>query len=140
MNSFKGITILFLVLFSITTLVESCQFECPAGHRAVARAEHQPSSNGCGTAGFRIGTEFDFEDCCHEHDLCYDQCGRGKAHHKQRCDEAFGTCMVRYCTDHAGQRVQECNSAAQLFKMGTVGFGCSAYLSSQQNACECKLN
>ncbi|MDP2435599.1 MAG: hypothetical protein Q8P67_07640 [archaeon] len=129
-----------MVVFLTATTVLACQFQCPDGGTPVARKEHLPSTNGCGTFGIKVGTEFHFEPCCDDHDLCYDTCGRGKAQHKQRCDERFGTCMLRYCQDSFGssaERLKSCTGAANLFKMGTVGFGCGAYLTSQQSACQC---
>jgi hypothetical protein len=33
-----------------------CEFECPAGHKPLARHNHVPSHNGCGSYGLKVGS------------------------------------------------------------------------------------
>eukprot|EP00759_Apiculatamorpha_spiralis_P055212 PhF_6_TR7322/c0_g1_i1/m.10979/K01047/PLA2G, SPLA2; secretory phospholipase A2 len=71
-----------------------CSFKCPDGSKPKKqKASHVPSSNGCGTAGFKVDPEFGFEPCCDEHDKCYDTCGSSRSH----CDDVFEKCMKDHC-------------------------------------------
>ena len=110
-----------------------CTHKCEeAGHVPRARAGHAPSSNGCGSMGFRVATEFDFEPCCHVHDVCYDTCGTDKV----ECDNEFKKCMYDQCEIDASSR-DACRSTANMFHMGTAGLGCNSFKVAQKNACEC---
>jgi hypothetical protein len=40
-----------------------CDFECPAGHKPLARHNHVPSHNGCGSYGLKVGSWRSREGC-----------------------------------------------------------------------------
>jgi secretory phospholipase A2 len=110
---------------------EECIFRCPAGKPVKAqRASHKPSFNGCGSGGFKMDVSNwpGVEQCCNEHDVCYDTCGR----ERHECDESFGVCLDKKCGCD-----KECDSTASMLKLGTNMLGCSFYLDSQRQACGC---
>jgi hypothetical protein len=113
---------------------QECVFRCP-GNRPVKspRASHEPSFNGCGSGGFKIDASHwpGMEQCCNDHDMCYDTCGK----HRSACDDQFGACLDARCG-----RNQECSSTASMLKMGSSMLGCQFYLDSQRQACECKAS
>jgi secretory phospholipase A2 len=132
---------LLLLLFAVSALSampafgnggQECIFRCPASSPVkAARATHKPSFNGCGSGGFKIDTSQwpGVEQCCNEHDICYDTCGKERG----ACDELFGKCLDKKCG-----RNKECGSSASMLKMGSSMLGCQFYLESQRQACECK--
>jgi len=113
----------------------TCRFQCPTNDRGVQgrafrRLDHSPSSNGCGSYGFR------FEDanfpavtsCCHAHDLCYDECGSAK----DDCDADFRRCLESVCGASS-----DCDAIKDGLLFAVVSFGCDAFLNAQTNACVC---
>lgn len=90
---------------------ENCVFKCPGGKNSIVpllqlytllfqfndfffhqsnkwtdvapkpNRYYQPSSNGCGSLGLNINTEYlpaiEMENCCNAHDICYDTCNKG---------------------------------------------------------------
>ena len=46
---------------------------CKPFEKAVARPNYTPTSNGCGSGGFRLTASPEFTECCHQHDICYGQ-------------------------------------------------------------------
>ncbi len=53
----------------------SCDHVCPGGLDKVRNKDHVPTSNGCGTGGFKINSEFEFTPCCDVHDkVCGSVC------------------------------------------------------------------
>ena len=59
-----------------------------------------PQSDGCGSLGMKISTEYlpavEMEQCCNAHDICYDTCNSDK----ELCDLDFKRCLYRYCDDY----------------------------------------
>lgn len=72
-----------------------CVFQCPRGSVARPRAHHRPSSNGCGSGGFRLDvSRFEgVEQCCHQHDIDYDTCGKKR----DAADAAFQVAFDFVC-------------------------------------------
>eukprot|EP01087_Luapelamoeba_hula_P000629 TRINITY_DN10477_c0_g1_i1.p1 TRINITY_DN10477_c0_g1~~TRINITY_DN10477_c0_g1_i1.p1 ORF type:complete len:186 (+),score=19.08 TRINITY_DN10477_c0_g1_i1:1-558(+) len=113
---------------------KQCLYTCPrSGMRIGARSGHVPSSNGCGAMGMMASSAFDFTPCCDEHDKCYDTCGQLRS----ECDDKFQACMAALCAKQYSTKKQECANTANIYHMGTTAFGCSAFLASQAQACEC---
>lgn len=103
---------------------------------------YQPSSNGCGSLGLNINTEYlpavEMENCCNAHDICYDTCNKDK----ELCDIDFKRCLYNYCDTHEKSAVgsivaKGCKAAAKMLFTGTVTLGCKSYLDSQERACYC---
>lgn len=103
---------------------------------------YQPSSNGCGSLGLNINTEYlpavEMENCCNSHDICYDTCNRDK----ELCDLDFKRCLYNYCDTHEKSTVgsivaKGCKAAAKMLSTGTITLGCKSYLDSQERACYC---
>lgn len=110
-----------------------------------------PSSNGCGSLGLKIDTEYlpavEMETCCNNHDICYDTCNQDK----ELCDLEFKRCLYRYCDKSSanwsgcsgkspiGAAVAKgCKAAAKMLFTGTMTLGCRSYLDSQERACYCE--
>lgn len=103
---------------------------------------YSPSSDGCGSLGLSISTEYlpaaEMETCCNNHDICYDSCNSDK----ELCDLEFKRCLYKYCdsTDKtiAGNlMVKGCKGAAKMLFTGTLTLGCKSYLDSQKRTCYC---
>mmetsp|Transcript_61670 Transcript_61670/g.70728 ORF Transcript_61670/g.70728 Transcript_61670/m.70728 type:complete len:186 (+) Transcript_61670:135-692(+) len=133
----------FLQLFLASSLllisVECrCYYNCGTKNEIPFPKEgHVPVSNGCGSYGFSFKHEdFDFEPCCDVHDECFDYCNKSK----WRCDEAFKTCLMDVCDRAVGTAKQreECRTSAEMMHQMSANFGCPAFLSSQELACECR--
>uniref|UniRef100_T1GYA8 Uncharacterized protein n=1 Tax=Megaselia scalaris TaxID=36166 RepID=T1GYA8_MEGSC len=58
---------------------------------------YTPSSDGCGSLGLTIDTQYlpakEMETCCNNHDICYDTCNSDK----ELCDLEFKRCLYKYC-------------------------------------------
>lgn len=103
---------------------------------------YQPSANGCGSLGLNINTEYlpavEMENCCNEHDICYDTCNKDK----ELCDIEFKRCLYNYCDTHEKTAVgsivaKSCKAAAKMLFTGTITLGCKSYLDTQERACYC---
>uniref|UniRef100_A0A336M9P2 CSON014068 protein n=1 Tax=Culicoides sonorensis TaxID=179676 RepID=A0A336M9P2_CULSO len=121
---------------------ENCVYKCPEGTIPVKNKLHTPSFDGCGSLGLKIDTEYlpskAMEDCCNEHDVCYDTCNSDK----ELCDLDFKRCLYKYCDAYeksvaGGVMVKGCKAAAKMLFAGTLTLGCKSYLDSQERACYC---
>ncbi|XP_013180226.1 PREDICTED: group XIIA secretory phospholipase A2 [Papilio xuthus] len=122
---------------------EDCIFTCPGGQKPVRNRNHIPKSDGCGSLGFDISTEYlpieEMTKCCDAHDICYDTCNSGK----EICDLEFKRCLYNYCETYksvniGGETISKgCKGAAKLLFTGTLTLGCKSYLDAQKNACYC---
>jgi secretory phospholipase A2 len=78
---------------------ENCIFKCPGNPdiRPVKNKLHKSSSDGCGSLGLKINTEYlpapEMAKCCEAHDICYDTCNSGK----ELCDLDFNRCLYKFC-------------------------------------------
>lgn len=78
------------------------------------------------------------ENCCNQHDLCYDTCNSDK----ELCDIEFKRCLYKYCDSYEKSIVNDimvkgCKAAAKMLFTGTLTLGCKSYLDSQERACYC---
>lgn len=126
---------------------ETCVFTCPAVEggpevRPVQNKMYTPTSDGCGSLGLRISTDYlpavEMETCCNEHDICYDTCNSDK----ELCDLEFKRCLYKYCDSYeksiAGDlMINSCKAAAKMLFTGTLTLGCKSYLDSQKRTCYC---
>ncbi|XP_073835905.1 phospholipase A2 group XII [Musca autumnalis] len=126
---------------------ETCIFKCPAEEggpeiRPVQNKLYTPTSDGCGSLGLRISTEYlpavEMETCCNAHDICYDTCNSDK----ELCDLDFKRCLYRHCDTYdksiAGDlMIKGCKAAAKMLFTGTITLGCKSYLDSQKRTCYC---
>lgn len=106
---------------------------------------HIPSSDGCGSLGMKIDTEYlpaaEMATCCDTHDICYDTCNSDK----ELCDLDFKRCLYKYCDSFerslAGDiLIKGCKSAAKTLFVSSMTLGCKSYLDSQEKACFCPTN
>lgn len=104
--------------------------------------QHTPSSDGCGSMGMKISSEYlpstEMGTCCDSHDLCYDTCNSDK----ELCDLDFKRCLYKYCDTFekstAGDvLIKGCKAAAKMLFTGTMTLGCRSYLDAQERACFC---
>lgn len=76
---------------------EDCEFQCPNGAKPVENKNHVPSVNGCGSVGFQWQKDTlpleELEECCNQHDICYDTCNKKK----EKCDKKFKECLYGLC-------------------------------------------
>jgi len=97
---------------------------------------YKPSSNGCGSGSLTIPKKDlpkpAIEDCCNQHDICYDTCKNGKL----SCDNAFRSCMMNVCG--GGLNALGCKAYSEGLYLAVVNLGCPAYIKAQSNACVCK--
>eukprot|EP01120_Amphizonella_sp_Union-15-10_P008298 TRINITY_DN2966_c0_g1_i1.p1 TRINITY_DN2966_c0_g1~~TRINITY_DN2966_c0_g1_i1.p1 ORF type:complete len:147 (-),score=11.30 TRINITY_DN2966_c0_g1_i1:6-446(-) len=130
------LTLFFLALCSSKN-PKSCSFTCPSGHKLIPKPNHKPSFNGCGITGMLVKSDFDFTNCCNEHDLCYDTCLPDRD--KEACDSEFLECMNKVCrSSKLSQEVEkQCLGNAKLFFIGTTSFGCNSFMESRKMACLC---
>lgn len=140
----KGVNILQSVdEFIENTIGEDCEFQCKPGFEAVARHNHQPSGNGCGSLDVIfddsedswIHVEEEFTKCCNTHDHCYDTCGADK----DECDMKFKKCLYGTCKKQAYAFLDSktCRLKAKLFYITVLGIGCQPYINAQKAACQC---
>lgn len=110
--------------------------------RAVQNKFYTPKSDGCGSLGLRISTEYlpakEMETCCNAHDICYDTCNSDK----ELCDLDFKRCLYKYCDSYeksiaSDLMMKGCKAAAKMLFTGTLTLGCRSYLDSQQRSCYC---
>ncbi len=130
--------------FVDNTIGEDCQYECQRhGFVPVAKDEHEPTSNGCGSLDFLfddseesfVYVEKEFSSCCDIHDHCYDTC----LEDKDECDLKFKKCLYKVCRSKKGEYfgTKKCKLKAKLFYMTVLGVGCQSYLEAQKQACQC---
>ena len=101
-----------------------------------------PSSDGCGSLGLNIDTDYlpapEMANCCESHDICYDTCNSDK----ELCDLDFKRCLYKFCDTFekgpAGDMLNKgCKAAAKMLFTGTMTLGCKSFLDAQQRACFC---
>lgn len=106
---------------------------------------HVPSSDGCGSLGLKIDTEYlpapEMAKCCETHDICYDTCNSDK----ELCDLDFKRCLYKYCDSFekttSGEMLNKgCKAAAKMLFTGTLTLGCKSFLDAQKRACFCPAN
>ncbi|XP_035896757.1 group XIIA secretory phospholipase A2 [Anopheles stephensi] len=121
---------------------ENCVYKCPGDITPARNKFYIPQSDGCGSLGMKISTEYlpavEMEQCCNAHDICYDTCNSDK----ELCDLDFKRCLYRYCDDYEKNVVGDivvkgCKAAAKMLFTGTLTLGCKSYLDSQQRCCYC---
>lgn len=75
------------------------------GGKPVRNRNHVPTSDGCGSLGFEIASEYlpleEMTKCCDTHDICYDTCNSGK----ETCDLDFKRCLYNYCDSYKSVNV-----------------------------------
>ncbi|XP_014098800.2 group XIIA secretory phospholipase A2 [Bactrocera oleae] len=127
---------------------ENCIYKClgadgtPTDVRPVQNKLYTPTANGCGSLGLHINTEYlpavEMENCCNEHDICYDTCNSNK----DLCDLDFKRCLYKYCETieksiGSEYLITGCKAAAKVLFTGTLTLGCKSYLDSQKRSCYC---
>jgi len=121
---------------------ENCVYQCPGNQNPVKNKLHAPTSDGCGSLGMKINTEYlpapEMARCCDSHDICYDTCNSDK----ELCDIEFKRCLYKYCDSFEKGTAQEtlikgCKTAAKVLFTGTITLGCKSYLDAQKRACFC---
>lgn len=121
---------------------EDCVFKCPTGVAPKPNRNHVPSSNGCGSLGLKINSEYlpfgAMESCCNAHDICYDTCNKDK----DMCDLDFKRCLYKQCDEYTGSVggpavTKACKGAAKVLFTGTLTLGCKSYMDAQKEACYC---
>lgn len=124
---------------------ENCIFKCPGGATPVRNKFYTPTSDGCGSLGMRINTDYlpavEMEQCCNAHDICYETCNSDK----ELCDLDFKRCLYKYCDNSEKSIVNDlvtkgCKGAAKMLFTGTLTLGCKSYLDSQKRSCYCGTN
>lgn len=78
-------------------------------------------------------------NCCDEHDMCYDTCNKDK----ELCDIEFKRCLYNYCGQYEQNAVggdivvSGCKGAAKMLFTATLTLGCKSYRDAQAKACYC---
>ncbi|CAG9812138.1 unnamed protein product [Chironomus riparius] len=113
-----------------------CKYKCKDLNKSPnLKTNYVTSSNGCGSAitipSFMVPVSL--ENCCNEHDKCYDTCNRSK----ENCDDEFQECLNKICGFELSVLDNLCKS---IFPTIVAVAGCSEYLNAQDNACICELN
>lgn len=118
---------------------KACSFSCSDSSSPVGQKRgHVPQSNGCGSMGITFTSEFGATPCCDEHDHCYHMCHLDDpAKARERCDAQFKKCLMSNCKKHPKSKRAACKQEGNLLSSGVVAFGCSSYLESQEDACDC---
>jgi len=99
----------------------------------------QPSYNGCGPKNNHIATpsNWEFDEVCDEHDICYGTCGSSK----QECDNILGDDLVMKCVNNVptwpGQTREYCILTAGSMHEFVKDFGKQFFEDAQQEYCEC---
>lgn len=121
---------------------ENCIYKCPGDITPSKNKFYIPQSDGCGSLGLKIDTDYlpavEMEVCCNAHDVCYDTCNSDK----ELCDLDFKRCLYKYCDEYEKNVVGElvvkgCKTAAKMLFTGTITLGCKSYLDSQTRSCYC---
>jgi len=118
------------------TVAQTCVFTCSEPSKIpVVKATHDAKifANGCGAPGLKVNADFPFEDCCHQHDICYSTCNK----HKNQCDFEMISCLNTTCSIVAPN--DECrHTAVTLYDdIQLQSQPCKDYLGAQQKACDC---
>lgn len=125
------LSLVLVISISFSPFVSAFQ-ECPTNQVHVQNSR-SVISNGCSKPSFiKVDGEEDFTKCCDLHDACYEMCGSEKTY----CDEDFKACMRKMCSTVYFQN-GKCDSAADAYAIGTMMFGHSGHLASQESHCEC---
>jgi len=117
------------------SLTRFCVFGCPSGLTPLPNPDHSPSHNGCGAFGIFI----DFKscsylnDCCKQHDICYETCGKIRA----ECDMEFRTCSSTPISVN-GTTTQACTRYGGAMFHLVRAVGCLAFRNGQKRACICQ--
>ncbi|XP_062558971.1 group XIIB secretory phospholipase A2-like protein [Armigeres subalbatus] len=123
---------------------ENCIYKCPGDTTPSKNKFYIPQSDGCGSLGLKIDSEYlpvvEMETCCNAHDICYDTC----LSDKELCDLDFKRCLYKYCDEYEKNVVGEivvkgCKAAAKMLFTGTLTLGCKSYLDSQARSCYCPV-
>lgn len=132
----------FDLLFKCTSLKHIFSHNLLSDVRPVQNKLYTPTANGCGSLGLHINTEYlpavEMENCCNEHDICYDTCNSNK----DLCDLDFKRCLYKYCETieksiGSEYLITGCKAAAKVLFTGTLTLGCKSYLDSQKRSCYC---
>eukprot|EP00808_Paulinella_micropora_P017370 g49285.t1 len=112
-----------------------CVYECPDGVKPIPTPDHVPRFNGCGAYGIKVGNSEIHTECCNQHDICYDTCGKKR----ELCEEEFKTCLDKVCSDPTlpKEKAQNCRATANIMTLATQAMGCGPFLDSQKDACTC---
>lgn len=106
------------------------------------KPRYQKKPNGCGSYGFSFDLNImglEFNQCCHEHDLCYGTCNAVK----ETCDKKLYECARLDCSAKlANNSVKHmaCKGLAKLMHKVIRTTGCMAYRRDQNLACHCENN
>ncbi|KAH8751868.1 hypothetical protein F5882DRAFT_420214 [Hyaloscypha sp. PMI_1271] len=109
---------------------------------SVERIDARPKGfNGCGSGWtkqcLKFPPNFNFIDCCDDHDICYDSCDQTF----EDCNNNFLTCMKAKCdSDYAddGFAHNRCEVLAQIyFQFVASPLGRSAFQEATSERCEC---
>ena len=73
-----------------------------------------------------------FQDCCVQHDLCYQTCGAGVD--KSYCEAVFARCLRKRCTQ---AKANLCQYVVQAFEEAFESQNCTAWDERQRWACTC---
>lgn len=136
-----GRTMKFVQNFIDSTVEEDCIYTCRGGKVPVPNINHIPQANGCGSLGVFFDKEDlsrpEMEECCNEHDKCYDTCGSDK----ELCDNKFKGCLYSTCKDNQKDMdmlaFKTCKGGAKLLYTATMALGCASYKDAQHSACQC---
>ncbi|CAO1309109.1 unnamed protein product [Diamesa serratosioi] len=121
---------------------ENCVYSCPGNYHPTQHKNYKPSSDGCGSLGMSISTEYlpapEMAKCCDSHDICYDTCNSDK----ELCDLDFKRCLYKFCdsfdkTSTADLLLKGCKGAAKMLFTGTITLGCKSFLDAQKRSCYC---
>ncbi|XP_042214154.1 group XIIA secretory phospholipase A2-like [Homarus americanus] len=134
-------TVKFVENFIESTVEEDCVYKCPGKKIPVRNPNHTPKANGCGSLGVFFEKEdlsrAEMVDCCNDHDICYDTCGRDK----EDCDKIFKRCLYNTCKITQNEMDiltnKKCKGGAKLLYTATVALGCTPFKEAQHSACRC---
>ena len=77
---------------------------------------------GCGPFGISIKDPWELEDCCNEHDNCYEECFPSIS--RTACDDKFCVCLKGKCDKVTAEQREACNSRSEFycFLVKTLGW------------------
>jgi secretory phospholipase A2 len=127
------IMVVFASSVALGTLTDGCAYKCANGATPTQNPAEPPSSNGCGSYNITVDMKTCpyLNECCNQHDICYDQCGTSRA----ACDLALYN-----CTQHPPA---DCilKVYCKLFGLGMYNgvnvLACDAFLNAQKRVCSC---
>lgn len=101
----KALTDVFSLSYIYDLFIITYSLDFLLGSRPVRNRNHIPKSDGCGSLGFEIASEYlplaEMTKCCDSHDICYDTCNSGK----EVCDLDFKRCLYNYCDTYKSVNV-----------------------------------